>query len=219
MTAPTGVITLIPVNRLDRAKGRLESLLSAEERAELARITTRTVVGAATAIGPVAILTADPEVRRLFHDSTRLIDEDPSLRGLNAQLEGALDRLDGFGSVLILHADLPLASAAAIQSVVDAAEESVVPIVRPPDGGTNAMVINSRRRFSLAYGKGSCARHTEAAESQDLTVTRVPSPDLEVDLDTPEDVAALLSQDRGRACEAGRYLLALGVDQRLRDRG
>ena len=206
---------LIPVNRLDRAKGRLAALLSPAERAELVRRSLATVLDAVAAAGmaPVA-LTADEAVRALLPDGVRALAEEPRLRGLSAQLERAAERL-AVDELLILHADLPLATAHALRDL--AAQAPPAPsmtLVRPVDGGTNAMLLRPPGRFPLAYGGGSGDRHEEAARAAGLTVRRAPIPALALDLDTPADVRALLATPAGRACPAGRYLLALGVEER-----
>ncbi|HNO66359.1 MAG TPA: hypothetical protein PKK39_08415, partial [Tepidiformaceae bacterium] len=91
------VPVLIPVNRLDRAKGRLAALLSAEERTTLARITLETVLHAA---GPASIvLTADPRVREAAAGKARVIAEAPGASGLNELLEAAIATLMNEGAV------------------------------------------------------------------------------------------------------------------------
>jgi 2-phospho-L-lactate/phosphoenolpyruvate guanylyltransferase len=216
VTADADFITLIPVNRLDQAKGRLDGLLSPEERSSLALITTQTVVAAAAALGPMAVLTADELVRKQFRSAARILDEDAGLRGLNAQLESALERLSDYGSVLILHADLPLADSDSLRAFVEAAAaDNSVTIVRPADGGTNAMLLRPPGRFPLAYGVDSCALHVKAAERAGMAVTVVASAALEIDLDTPEDLEALLATAGGRDSSAGRYLVSCGVEERL----
>ncbi len=209
---------LIPVNRLDQAKGRLAPLLTEAEREELTLITAETVAHAA---GPAAIiLAADPRVRERMAGRYRVLEEDPALRGLNAQLERAIERLRAEGAVgerlLILHADLPLVRASTIEAL--AAEDDgpgCVVLVRSGDGGTNAMLLHPPGRFPLAYGPGSFARHAEAALAAGLRVIESPNRELRLDLDTPADVAELLRSERGQQTAAGHYLLAIGADRRL----
>ena len=216
MTEEGSFLTLVPVNRLQKAKGRLEGLLSADERSSLAMITTRTVIEAARGLGPVAILTADRHVTEEFRGVATVLNEDPDRRGLNAQLEGALALLVHFRSVLILHADLPLATTEELTTLVArAAEANSVTIVRPHDGGTNAMLLRPPGHFPLAYGRDSCARHVKAAEEAGMTATLVPSTGLEIDIDTPKDIVALLADVQGRESAAGQYLLRQSVERRL----
>jgi 2-phospho-L-lactate guanylyltransferase len=214
MTLPV----LIPVNRLDQAKGRLAPLLTEAEREELSLITAETVAHAA---GPAAvILTADPRVRERMAGRYRVLEEDPALRGLNAQLEGAIARLRADGTLgerlLILHADLPLVRDWTLETLdaEDPGPGSVV-MVRSRDGGTNAMLLHPPGRFALAYGPGSFERHAAAARAAGLRVVESENRELVLDLDTPADVAELLRTARGQQTAAGHYLLAIGADRRL----
>lgn len=211
------VPVLIPVNRLERAKGRLASLLSAEERVTLALITLETVLHAA---GPSSIvLTADRRVAEAATGKARILDEAPDLEGLNAQLEAAVATLIADGtaeeSLLILHADLPLATNEAIENVVAMARPNSITVVESRDGGTNAMLIEPPGRFPLAYGPASFALHTAAARQAGMRVAVNPNRELRLDLDTPDDIVELLRPPRGRQGAAGRYLLSIGVEARL----
>ena len=206
---------LIPVNRLDRAKGRLAALLTPEERAELVRRSLGTVLEAVAVAGLEAVvLTSDEAVRTDLPAGVRTLVEEPDLRGLSAQLERAAERLD-VDELLILHADLPLASGEALRDLVaQAPPPPSATLVRPEDGGTNAMLLRPPGRFPLAYGKGSGDLHEASAREARLTVRRAEAPALALDLDTPGDVRTLLAEPAGRACEAGRYLLGIGVEGR-----
>ena len=211
------VPVLIPVNRLERAKGRLASLLSAEERLTLALITLETVLRAA---GPSSVvLTADRRVAEAAAGKARILDEAPDLQGLNAQLEAALATLVADGTakdgVLILHADLPLATNEAIENVVAMARPNSITVVESRDGGTNAMLLEPPGEFPLAYGPASFALHTAAARQAGMHVSANPNRELSLDLDTPDDIVELLRPPRGRQGAAGRYLLSIGVEARL----
>ncbi len=212
MTVPI----IIPVNRLDRAKGRLAELLTPDERETLTIATLRTVLAAVREAGmrPM-VLAADPRLAELLDPGLTIVAEDPSASGLNEQLEVALAATRE-PAVLILHADLPLATGPALRAVLAAAgaEESVA-LVRSPDGGTNAMLLRPPGRFALAYGPGSFAAHLEVAERAGLRAVVVESPELALDLDTPADLRTLLSTPEGRASAAGRLLLQRGVEDRL----
>ncbi len=210
---PTTV--LIPVNRLDRAKGRLADLLEPEERAELVRRSLSAVLAAVEGAGMVAVvLTSDQAVRAILPADVRVLSEDPHLQGLSAQVERAAGLL-GVQELLILHADLPLVTAEALRDLVTQAPEAPsATLVRPRDGGTNAMLLRPPGRFPLAYGRGSGDLHESAAREAGLAVRRADTPALALDLDTPADVRVLLSAADGRASEAGRYLVEIGIEGR-----
>ncbi|MCY3647115.1 MAG: 2-phospho-L-lactate guanylyltransferase [Chloroflexi bacterium] len=210
---PTTV--LIPVNRLDRAKGRLADLLAPQERAEVVRRSLAAVLAAVEGAGMVAVvLTSDEAVEAEVPEGVRVLGEDPELRGLSAQIEQAAEEL-GVDELLILHADLPLVTAEALRDLVTQAPEAPsATLVRPADGGTNAMLLRPPGRFPLAYGRGSGDLHEAAAREAGLAVRRADAPPLALDLDTPSDVRALLSTAGGRASEAGRYLVEIGIEGR-----
>ena len=206
---------LIPVNRLDRAKGRLAGLLEPEERAELVRRSLATVLGAVVEAGMEAVvLTSDEDVRAGLPAGVRSLAEEPELRGLSAQIESAAGRL-GVEDLLILHADLPLATPEALRDLVAQAPPAPsATLVRPDDGGTNAILLRPPGRFALAYGKGSGDLHEAAAREAGLEVRRADVPALSLDLDTPTDVRWLLADPVGRESGAGSYLIGIGVEGR-----
>lgn len=216
----TGPLTLIPVNRLDRAKGRLAALLSPEERARLVLATLETVLAACQEAGfPVTLLTADAVVVRMAGPTVRVLNEDPGLQGLNEQLERAVAQLPPApGGLLILHADLPLASARDLVGLAAAAPRAPsVTIVRSGDGGTNAMLLRPPGRFPLAYGPDSCARHEAAARAAGYAVAIFPESRLAMDLDTVEDIRTFLATPGTAGSRAGRLLAALDLRARLED--
>ena len=212
---------LVPLKPPTEAKARLADLLSPEERAQLARVPFRTVVDALFGAGvPCAVLTPNAAVATdLAAGRGVVIKERPGIRGLSAQLEAALDSrafADG-GTVLILHADLPLATPGAVRLLAAAAGEHAagVTMVESADGGTNAMILPLPRPFALHYGSQSFALHSEAVRAAGLGIVSYPSAELALDLDTPADIRTLLASPAGRKSPAGQLLLGMGVESRL----
>lgn len=208
---------LIPMNRLDRAKGRLASILSSEEREMLALITLETVLHAA---GPTSIvLTADERVVAASEGKARILRESNTAKGLTPQLELAVATLiedaTARDRLLILHADLPLATNEAVETLDAMSAPNSATLVRSHDGGTNAMLLQPPGRFALAYGSGSFAKHVTAALEAGIEVRANANRELRLDLDTPDDIRELLRAPRGRQGAAGRYLLSIGVENRL----
>ena len=170
-------VTLIPVNQLDRAKGRLSTLLDARQRAELALVTLTTAWSAALEVSSaVVILTADLRISSLLGPRAVVLRESPDAHGLNEQLSLATTtliqerKLREDSCLLILHADLPLATPHAIQALFAAAPPAPsVMIVRSADGGTNAMLQCPPGKLGLAYEPLHVAfgAHELAAEHPD----------------------------------------------------
>ncbi len=204
---------LVPVNRLDRAKGRLAEVLSADERRTLALITLDTVLRAIAEAGlEPLLLTADEDVARRFARSATLLPERTDLTGLNAQLTSAVDDRR---EVLILHADLPLTSGGALRELVAAAPPAdSVTLVKSRDGGTNAMLLRPPGRFALAYGSGSFAKHAASAEVATMSVTVHRSPALSLDLDTADDLLLLLTMDPHNRSDTATFLRPLDLPAR-----
>ncbi len=194
-------IALIPLNDLSRAKGRLAETLSPVARPQLAMATFLGVHLEARAAGlEVVVLAAREKDVDLFTDM-RVLVERPELHGLNAQLEEAL-RVLGGDEVLILHADLPLASAAEIRALVDQAPPAPsATLVRSRDGGTNVMLLRPPGLFPLQYGPDSFARHVTAAGAAGAMVAVVESELLALDLDTADDITAFLAHPASRGSD------------------
>lgn len=209
---------LVPVNRLDRAKGRLAAVLTAEERARLALATVGTVLAACRDAGlVVTLLTNDPVVVRAAGAGVRVLNEDPGVHGLNAQLEAAVARMPAApGGLLILHADLPLATGNELGALAAAAPgPPSATLVRSRDGGTNALLLRPAGTFALAYGPASFAKHEAAARAAGMAVCICESEALALDLDTPEDLQAFLAMPGASATPAGQLLTTLGIPERL----
>jgi 2-phospho-L-lactate guanylyltransferase len=165
----------------------------------------------------VAILTADERVGLLLGPSAYVIEESAEAQGLNGQLTAAVARLlaDGTvreGPLLILHADLPLATADSVRELLACSPgANSVTMVKSGDGGTNAMLLAPAARMALAYGPGSAALHEANALAAGRQVAWCDSAELALDLDTPADLAALLTHPRGPETLAGKALAEMGV--------
>jgi len=209
-------LALVPVNRLDAAKGRLAGILTPAQREQLVLATARTVVEAALGAGlQVMVLTPDARVSVGLPAGVRVLPERAELQGLNAQLDAAVESIDA-EELVILHADLPLASERAIRSLLAVAFRAPsVTLVESGDGGTNVLLLRPPGRFALAYGPGSAATHRQRALSAGLLPLTFGEPSLRLDLDTPADIRTLLASDEGRASPAGQLLMGWGLEARL----
>ena len=202
---------LVPVNHLDRAKGRLAAYLSEDARRALALATLSTVLEACLAYGETSgaetwVLTSDYAVAVSVPEGVNVLDEDPGLRGLNAQLEAAVKQLAS-DEILIVHADLPLLTAEALAAFVGSAPVAPSVTISPSgDGGTNAMLLRPPGRFPLAYGEMSAAKHRVSAEAARMRVVETPHPAIALDLDTPDDLTRLMQTPEGRKSLAGQLL-------------
>lgn len=184
-------MALIPVKDLPKAKARLASALDEQGRRELATALFRDVLKAAlecSELDRVAVVTRDPDALQITSEAGAEGMDDPG--NLNESLDAVARNVAGEGAdrILVLHADLPLVSAADIETVAKATAD--VAIVSSGDGGTNALACPAGA-FAFEYGPGSAQAHKEAAWGASLEPELLDLPGLALDIDTPADLERL----------------------------
>jgi 2-phospho-L-lactate guanylyltransferase (CobY/MobA/RfbA family) len=127
------------------------------------------VVEAALGVGRVLVVTNDPAVV----PAPAEVVGDPG-GGLGEAVAAGLSRIDGHA--LVVNADLPAATAAAIRRLADAG----LALVEAPDGTTNALSLPDPALFAPLYGPGSAVRFR--AHAAFVTVS-IPEPEADVDSD------------------------------------
>lgn len=182
---------LIPVKELAQAKARLAPVLDDGARRRLALALFRDVLAAALAcpaLDAVAVVTRDEEVLTLAGEAGA--EGLPEPGGLNEALTSAAETLAvrGTGRLVVLAADLPLATSDDIAAVAQARADVAVAPSR--DGGTNALALPPRR-IAFRFGADSARRHLAGVEEAGLQSLRLDLANLAFDLDTPEDLAQL----------------------------
>jgi 2-phospho-L-lactate/phosphoenolpyruvate guanylyltransferase len=214
-------VPLIPVKALAEAKGRLAPRLEPLERRLLAIAMFEDVVAALRAVpalGTPLVVSPDREVwRRAEALGCRVVEESPAAaghgdpaHGLNAALVRAATGLDGTDGLLVVAADLPLASGAGLELVLEAAARAPVVVVPSRDGGgTNVLAWREPPSFAPRFGPESAARHLGVPGA-----VRVEEPGLALDVDTAEDLLRVAGRlDPGSV--TGRRLRDLGLQERL----
>jgi 2-phospho-L-lactate guanylyltransferase len=210
---------LVPLKALDAAKRRLAPALAPVERRLLAIAMFEDVLAALAGTAGLArplVVSPDREVwRRSEALGCRVVEErEPVAGGLNDSLTRAAARAGQGGGLLVVAADLPLATPAGLAQVVAAAGRAPVVVVVSHDGdGSNLLAWRDRAAFRPAFGPGSAARHLAEPGA-----VRLDEPGLALDVDTPADlraVAPLLAPDS----VTGRRLRDLRLTARLERHG
>lgn len=193
-------VVLIPVKSFGAAKRRLSPSLSEEARSVLAQRFANTVVDAAHSL-PVAIVCDDEGVSRWAQSRGLSVLREEG-RGLNAAVHLAVHQLRarGVSRAVVVHSDLPLAQD--LRWLGDADGIVLVPDHRLD--GTNAMSLPLHDeilgRFEFSYGVGSFRRHLEQALiiglDTGIATTVSHDPDLNHDVDLPEDLDEIMSGPR-----------------------
>jgi 2-phospho-L-lactate guanylyltransferase len=218
-------VPLVPVKALAEAKGRLAPWLNPIERRLLVIAMLEDVVAAlqaATGLERPVVISPDREIwRRAEAMRCRVVEEDPAAygkepaaHGLNRSLERAAARLDAPGGLLVVAADLPLASAGAIGRVTEAGAGVAVVVVPSRDGaGTNVLAWRDAASFAPAFGPDSAARHLETPGA-----VRLEHRDLALDVDTLDDLRVAAARV-DPASVTGRRLRDLRLPDRLQHAG
>jgi 2-phospho-L-lactate/phosphoenolpyruvate guanylyltransferase len=192
---------LVPIRGLETAKTRLGEDLDAEERVQLVTGLLRRTLRAtrdARAIAGTIVVTMDPEAAGIAKQlrAVGLVERAP---GLNAAIEAArsLAVARRATAILVLPADIPSVSAAAIDALLQSAGatpradvDGLVAIVPDRHGlGTNALLVSPPGAIEPAFGEGSRAAHARRARAAGARFLELDGP-LAIDLDTAADLVA-----------------------------
>jgi 2-phospho-L-lactate guanylyltransferase len=176
---------LVPVKSFLTAKLRLAPVLSAPERAELAR---RLAAGVLTAAGdlPCHVVCDDEEVATWARTRGARVIWTPGL-GLSGAVQAGVATLatEGIDLVVVAHSDLP--NAGALDTLGAPGRVTLVPDLR--GDGTNVAVVPPAAGFRFSYGQGSFERHRAEAERIGLPCDVVRDSRLAADVDIPADLA------------------------------
>jgi 2-phospho-L-lactate guanylyltransferase len=192
---------LVPFRGRTDPKRRLAAVLSPRERVALAEAMLLDVVDALrTSMSmPQIFIVSSEFTMPIPADCTSLKD---SGDGLNAAISGAFDALRAeFGTrvpILVVPADLPLLRATIVDQAFDALADANGFVLAPAlvDGGTNLLGQAATCPVSPCFGADSFRAHRAAALDAGLSVTTIDDPDVECDIDRPDDLMALAASCR-----------------------
>lgn len=153
-------------------RGDAKRRLPARIRAAAAVAMLGDVVSAALEVGRVLVVTDDPDV---VPPGVEVVP-DPG-EGLGAAVAAGLACVEGHA--LVVNADLPCATPAAIARLAAAG----LALVEAEDGTTNALSLPDPSVFAPCYGPGSAARFRVHAPFATAAI-----PELEGDVDTGDDL-------------------------------
>ncbi|WP_380877100.1 FO synthase [Sphingomonas sp. DBB INV C78] len=186
--AEADIWAVVPVKRLDQAKGRLAELLGAARpdfALEMACHVIATLADSAAFAG-VLVVTSDAAVAGVARDlGAEVVDQTDS--GLNAAMSAGIAAAHamGAGHVALVPADLALVDVTSVEKVLDyyrrGAGVLIVPCAR--GNGTNMMVMPTDTAIEPSFGPGSFTRHREAADQARILVDAAIGRDIDAPLD------------------------------------
>ena len=196
---------IVPLKAPALAKSRLAAVLAPSERRRWFFEMARRVIDALHAtpgIERVAVVTADAQVAEFARALGATVLGEPRPGGTAQAFVAALDQLRprALRGVLMVAGDLPLASPAALQTLVEAARTHEVVVV--PDRlrrGTNALACSPPDAIAPCFGENSHARHLAAAAQAGRRACTLQLDELALDIDAPGDLEYLhrLQRERG----------------------
>jgi 2-phospho-L-lactate guanylyltransferase len=209
----TDVWAVVPVKPFTLAKNRLSGMLTAVERARLARVMLQDVLSVLVLVRPllagVVVVTADPAAAAIAAQSGAVVLDEGMPRGLNGAVQYAVDvlSLTPAAAMVVVPADLPHLSVPGISSVIDVLRDGPRVVIVPAgyDEGTNILGCSPASVIAPHFGDHSFHRHREAARWAGVPLTVIDDGRASCDIDRPADVTQLLSIGIGTAT---RTLLA-----------
>jgi 2-phospho-L-lactate guanylyltransferase len=194
---------VVPIRGLRTSKTRLGPDLAPEERLALVtEMLRRTLVATrdSSSITGTIVVTLDPAAARMAkaHGAIGLVERVP---GLNEAIHAgrSLATARRASAVLVLPADLPRVTAAAVTELIDASRETaggaaglgfrgLVTLVPDRHGeGTNALLVSPPAVIEPAFGTASRATHRAEALAAGATYQEIGGP-LGLDVDTRADL-------------------------------
>lgn len=196
---------IVPVKALGQAKRRLSGALpdAARQRLVLAMLEdVLAAVAGAGGIDGVVVVTPDARVAELAQSHGAAIVPEPGAEGLNPAIESgiAYARSRGAAQVLVLPADVPLATADELGGLVESRGSRPGVTLAPSHdgGGTNGLLLTPPNVIAPCYGPGSYLQHLSQAMARRVDVNVVHLPGLACDIDQPADLAGLAAAARER---------------------
>jgi 2-phospho-L-lactate guanylyltransferase len=201
-------VAILPIKSFGEAKQRLAHEFDAPARRALAEAMFSDVLVAlrrAGSISETVVVTADNGAQRIAGGYGAMVLDDDD-RGHNpAALNGIRHALmSGADRALLVPGDCPLLDPKELEQLIarPVPERSALIVPDRHGTGTNALLLTPPEAMTPAFGPGSCQRHVDHARAEKTEPEVVNLGSLALDVDTPEDLAALqqvLATSRGGA--------------------
>jgi 2-phospho-L-lactate guanylyltransferase len=218
-------VAVLPVKSFGRAKQRLGAAVGADERRALADAMAGDVLealGRVEGLEGVVVVSAEGPALEATHGSADAggsgagarfarsarveVVDDPEEAGQSAAASRGIRVAVARGAqrVLLVPGDCPALDPAEVGELLAGREPGVVIVPDRHGSGTNALLIAPPTALEPAFGPGSFARHAALARAAGARVRIGRLPSLELDVDTPGDLAALRAALAARAGGAPR---------------
>lgn len=181
------VAVLVPLKSFASAKERLVDALGSDARSDLMQDLAAGVLAAAADYSRWVVCDDHQVSRFALRNGAQVLWRGG---GLNASVQHAVDQLgaEGFRRVIVSHGDIANPGNFGAFANPDRPSSMVIGTDRHGDG-SNVVSVPTNAGFRFAYGVGSLDRHIAEATRCGLAIIRADEPSLQLDVDTPEDLA------------------------------
>jgi 2-phospho-L-lactate/phosphoenolpyruvate guanylyltransferase len=209
---------IVPVKGLPVANGRLDGILTPEERKQLAEALFLDLIvklPRSRHIDDILIVTADESIARQarWFGHQVLVQQEDAGHSEAAAAGSRAAMADGSGRVVMLPVDCPMLDIDELDAHVGRSPRTALIVPDRHGTGTNALVLTPPDVFLPAFGPDSCARHVSRARAAGISFALDVLESMAIDLDTPEDFTLLrdkLLLDPQPAPRTARVLWELG---------
>ena len=189
---------VLPVKSFARAKQRLGEAIGGGDRELLAAAMVADVLEVLALVdelGDVVVVTAEPVAARAAEQAGATLVDDPEEAGQSAAAARGIDAalVRGADRVLLVPGDCPAVDPDEVSRLLRGAGGPPRVVIVPDrhGSGTNALLLAPPAVIGPSFGAGSFARHAAQARAAGATVRVAALPSLGLDVDTPDDLAAL----------------------------
>ena len=210
-------VAVLPVKRFADAKQRLSTGLAPGTRRALAEAMLTDVLVAlrrTEGLDEVVVVTAEPVAEALALGYGARVVSDTREAGQSPAAQLGLDAVEGADVVLLVPGDCPALDPTQLTALLQSVEPapSVVLVPDRHGTGTNGLLLHPPSAIEPSFGPGSRDRHTALAEEAGASLRVEEMPSLVLDVDTPDDLAAMrdaLERSRGGAAHTRGLLRRL----------
>jgi len=200
MTDMRGIL-LIPVKDLSNAKQRLASVLSRQQRSQLAEAMLLDVMTAAAGVRSrvdIALVTGDQRAQELAAQFGFLVIDDTRNESESAAIEMATAWAEarGYDTTVVIPGDTPLIRSEELHRVLDAAPDAGMVLAPAYDRrGSNCILRRPASIIPLRFGNDSFVPHCEAMQRTGKPLILLEMPGIGLDIDNPQELELLLARE------------------------
>jgi 2-phospho-L-lactate guanylyltransferase len=190
---------VVPVKETTQAKQRLAGELPAEARKILAYAMLEDVLAALAAtpeLAAILVVTVDESAAALARRFGAEISGVGARDGHTGAIRAAARLLASRGvGMMAVPGDIPLVEPSDFSALIVAHEDAPSFTIVPArdEQGSNAVLCSAADAVPLRFGENSFFPHLDAARAQGIEPKVVTLPHIQLDIDTPDDLAVLRS--------------------------